>query len=107
MNDSEQTENITMSEIIDTNNNMKTYSHNDKKMLVKRIEDIKNRQCYLKILKVIHGDNFKFTKNDNGVFFNVSNLPDSILFKIDSIVQYYENKKIRIETLKSLTNINE
>lgn len=103
MNDSEQTENVTMSEIINTNN-MKTYSHNDKKMLVKRIEGIKNRQCYMKILKVIHGDNFNFTKNDNGVFFNVSNLPDSVLFKIDSVVQYYENKKIRIETMKSLMN---
>ena len=79
-----------------SNSNIKTvkqYTHNDKKILVKRIGDIKNKRCYLKIFKIIHGDNFKYTKNDNGIFFNLTNLPDIILSNIDTIVQYYEAKK--------------
>jgi hypothetical protein len=68
------------------------YTHNDKKLFVKRIGDIKNKKCYLKIFKIIHGDNFKYTKNDNGIFFNLTNLPDSILAKIETVLIYYENK---------------
>jgi hypothetical protein len=96
--DSDLTENITTSDICNTPNlnniaSVKTYSHNDKKLLVKRIGDIKNKRCYIKIFKIIHGDNFKYTKNDNGVFFNLTNLPDSILHKIELVLQHYENKK--------------
>ena len=91
-----------------SNSNIKTvkqYTHNDKKILVKRIGDIKNKRCYLKIFKIIHGDNFKYTKNDNGIFFNLTNLPDIILSNIDTIVQYYEAKKSHNELLL-IQNLN-
>jgi hypothetical protein len=96
--DSDLTENITTSDICNTPNlnniaSVKTYSHNDKKLLVKRIGDIKNKRCYIKIFKIIHGDNFQYTKNDNGVFFNLTNLPDFVLHKIELVLQHYENKK--------------
>jgi hypothetical protein len=101
--DSEQTESIT-SEMIKVNTSVKVYSHNDKKQLVKRISDIKNKKCYLKIFKLIHGD-IKYTKNDNGVFFNLTNLSDTILTNIDSVIQYYENKKQYNDSiLKNLNN---
>ncbi len=109
--DSELTDNITTSDVINTNsiNNIeaiKSYSHNDKKLFVKRIGDIKNKKCYIKIFKIIHGDNFKYTKNDNGVFFNLTNLPDSILTKIESVLIYYENKRNQNEILMKSSNVN-
>ena len=98
LNESELTDDNNTVDIDNTNsiNNVDTikiYSHNDKKLFVKRISDIKNKKCYLKIFKTIHGDNFKYTKNDNGIFFNLTNLPDNVLSKIETILIYYENKK--------------
>jgi len=85
--------------------NIKSYSHNDKKLLVKRITDIKNKRCYIKIFKIIHTDNYKYTKNDNGIFFNLTNLSDEILTKIELVIKYYENKKIQTE-LQLIQNLN-
>ena len=109
--ESEITDNITTSDVLNTNsiNNIEytnTYTHNDKKLFVKRIGDIKNKKCYLKIFKIIHGDNFKYTKNDNGIFFNLTNLPDSILAKIETVLIYYENKKNHNDQIMMKSNTN-
>jgi hypothetical protein len=105
---SEQNDTITTSDIYNENITIitKTYTHNDKKILVKRIGDIKNRKCYIKIFKIIHGDNFKYTKNDNGIFFNLTSLTDNTLAKIESIIQFFENKKSQNEQqlIKNLNN---
>lgn len=91
-----------------TKTTIKTYTHNDKKQLVKRLGDIKNKKCYIKIFKVIHGNNYKYTQNDNGIFFNLTNLPDNILCGIENIINYYENKKNNneIQLIKSISNIS-
>ena len=96
--DSEQTDTITSDNGLSTIQPIiKKYSHNDKKQLVKRMGDIKNKKCFIKIFKVIHGTT-KYTINDNGVLFNLTILPDNILTNIEIIIQYYENKKMMIET---------
>lgn len=83
-------------------NSNKKYSLVDKKNLVSRIDKIKNKKIYLKIFKIIHADNYKYTINSNGVFFNVTNLPDNILFKIDHLLDKYE--KVLFEKSKK-TNL--
>jgi hypothetical protein len=75
---------------------IKTFSHNDKKQLVKRMGDIKSKNCYIKIFKLIHNTT-KYTVNDNGVLFNLTTLPDDILTKIERIIVYYEQKKMANE----------
>jgi hypothetical protein len=92
-------DNITSDNIVINSVDIKNYTHNDKKMLVKRIGDIKNKKCYIKIFKLIHGDNLSYTKNDNGIFFNISILSDQILSQIECIIQYYENIKNHNEQL--------
>jgi len=88
--------------VINNNEPPKVYTHTEKKLLVKRIEDIKIKKCY--IFKIIHADDFKYIKKENGIFFNLTELPDEILNKIDNIVKYYENKKNNIEFAnKSMT----
>ena len=73
-------------------NDIKNYSHNDKKNLLNRINNIKNKKCYLKIFRIIHNKDFKYTKNDNGIFFNLTILPNNILSIIENIIVHYENK---------------
>ena len=92
-------ENITSDNIVINNLDIKTYAHLDKKLLVKRIGDIKNKKCYIKIFKLINNDNLSYTKNDNGIFFNLSTLSDDILSKIEQIIIYYENIKNHNEQL--------
>ena len=71
---------------------IKSFSHNDKKQLVKSMDDIKSKNCYIKIFKLIHNTT-KYTVNDNGVLFNLTTLPDDLLIKIEHIIVYYELKK--------------
>lgn len=87
----------------------KRYNHNDKKDLIKRISNIKNKKCYIKIFKIIYNNNNNYTRNENGVFFNITNLSDDILYKIDNIVRYFENKKnkLELEIINNLTNSND
>jgi hypothetical protein len=100
-NDSEYSDSTTM--II--TEKPKKYSHDDKKLLVKRIEDIKSKNCYIKIFRLIHNDKLKYTKNDNGVFFNIANLDDKLLNSIDNLVKYYEMKKQNSER-NAINSIN-
>jgi hypothetical protein len=82
----------------------KTYSHADKKMLVKRMSNIKNKKCYIKILHVILDNDLKHQILTNGVYFNLTKLPDDILNKIEVIIKYYENKKNESERLLKTNN---
>jgi len=92
MNDSELNDSITSDIFINHNQTTKKYLHHDKKQLVKRMNDVKNKKCYIKIFKLIHTST-KYTVNDNGVLFNLTILPDNILTQIETIIEYYENKK--------------
>jgi len=105
--ESELTETIISDTLKQTSdaNTIKKYSHNDKKQLVKRMGDIKNKKCYIKIFKLVHHGQTKYTVNDNGVLFNLTVLPDNLLVSIESIIQHYENKKLQFESdLKNSLN---
>lgn len=73
-------------------NKDKTYSHNEKKFISKRIDTIKNKKCYAKLLKVLLENNINISTNDNGVFFNLNHIPDNIIMKIEIILTHYETK---------------
>ena len=68
-------------------------SHYDKEVLIRRISAIKNKQCYLDILELIHSHNLAYTVNSNGIYFNLALVPDSTIQVIIDIVGHCENKK--------------
>ena len=68
-------------------------NYSDKKELVKRINDIKSKKCYIEIFKIIYLENSQFTKNNNGILFNLLDLEDEIILKIENIITFYEKKK--------------
>jgi hypothetical protein len=77
-------------------NNCKEYSKSDKKIIASRIEQIKNKKIYIKLFKIISDDNNNYTSNSNGVFLNLNNLHNKTLFKIEKVLDTYDNiKKIK------------
>ena len=68
-------------------------SHYDKEVLIRRIAAIKNKQCYLDILELIHSHGLDYTVNSNGVYFNLAVIPDTTIQIIIDIVQTYESRK--------------
>ncbi len=61
----------------------------------------------MKIFKIIYTDNVDYSKNNNGVFFNLNQLNDESLSKIDNIISYYENKHNKnITTIYSKVEYN-
>jgi len=92
-------DNITSDNIKLNTTDIKAYTDIDKKLLAKKIGDIKNKKCYVKIFKLIHTDKLSYTQNDNGIFFNLSVLSDKLLNEIDNIVLYYQNIKNQNELL--------
>ena len=68
-------------------------SHYDKEVLIRRISAIKNKQCYLDILELIHSHGLNYTVNSNGIYFDLALVPDSTVQIITDIVGHCENKK--------------
>jgi hypothetical protein len=73
--------------LVDSN---KIYSISDKKLIVSKIDKIKNKKLYLKIFKIIHLDKCNYTINSNGIFFNITNINNNTLYKIDQLINKYE-----------------
>jgi hypothetical protein len=65
----------------------------DKKNIVDRINNLNSRRCNLKIFKIIYNNKINYSKNDNGIFFNINNLNNNQLSEINNILSYYEKKK--------------
>lgn len=73
--------------------NLKTYSVCDKKLLLSKINEYKNKRRDAKIFSLICKNNINYSNNDNGVFFDLNQLNDEILNKIENIILYYEIKQ--------------
>jgi hypothetical protein len=77
-------------------NSCKEFSKAEKKIIASRIEQIKNKKIYIKLFKIISDDNNNYTANSNGVFLNLNNLHNKTLFKIQKVLDTYDNiKKIK------------
>ena len=67
-------------------------SHYDKEVLIRRIGNIKNTQCYLDILELIHTHDFLDTIKSNGIYFNLATVPDETIQIIMDIVGHCEKR---------------
>ena len=69
----------------------KNFNMSDKTYLIRRINDIKNKKCYQDIFRLLLNQNINYTRNSNGIFFNLALLNDEILNKIDFILSFHES----------------
>ena len=61
--------------------------------MVRRLAAVKQRKCYIHMFKLIVEHDVPYTVNMNGVFFNMSHLPDDLVRKIDEIIKRCEERK--------------
>ena len=64
-----------------------------RQFMVRRLAAVKQKTCYIQIFKLIIEHDVPYTVNNNGVFFNMSNLPDDLVRKIDEIIKGCEERK--------------
>ena len=55
------------------------YSLVDKKAIMTRIQNLKNKKHYVQIFKIIKENNATYSQNINGVFINLINIEEDIL----------------------------
>ena len=67
--------------------------NDDKEWLVRRKADVKDKTCYLEILELIHTGDLLYTVNNNGIYFNLTTVPDATINKMSSILTKHENRK--------------
>ena len=71
---------------------IKNYDSYDRRFLIKRISDVSDKECYQELFKLVLNENIEYTKNKNGIFFNITSLNDEMLNKIDHILSCHERK---------------
>lgn len=75
------------------------------KDLRKRILKLHENE-YSEILKIIVNNNCKYSENNNGVFINMSKLPEKVIKEIENILLFCEENKLRLqEDLKNRNNL--
>ena len=83
-----------------------TFTHNEKKILASKIENITNKKDYKEIFKIIYENNCNYINNDNGVYINLNILSDEILIKIKDFLEIIDNNKNIIPTPKEYIPYN-
>ena len=64
-----------------------------RKFMIRRIASARQKSCYIEISKLIADHKVDYTVNSNGVFFNLSPLPDEVVRQIDEILKRREQRK--------------
>lgn len=77
---------------MESRNNQKTFTQEEKKRLIKYIETIKSKKVLISIFKIINNDTKKYSKNNNGVFINLKNVSNNALNEINDLIIEYNNQ---------------
>jgi len=74
------------------------YSLSDKKAIMTRIQNLKNKKHYIQIYRIIKDNNVQYSQNINGVFINLNNIDDTILDKIVQYLNYTDSRNSEIDS---------
>lgn len=80
------------------NETVEKYTLVDKKQIMTRIQNLKNKRHYMEIYKIIKENNVTHSQNINGVFINLTNIEDSILDKIVKYLNYLDTRNSEIDS---------
>ncbi len=84
---------------------IKNYTHAEKKELVRKMEKITSKAHYKQIYKIIKASGVKITTNSNGVFFNMNELNNDTLKKIEDFIDSIINKTNSNIDMKYYNNV--
>jgi len=75
----------------------KIYNYEEKKKIVYKIQKIKSKKDYFKLYNLLCINNVKFSRNNNGIFFNINKLSDFFLNEIELFLDKINEKYSLIE----------
>ena len=80
--------------------NIHTFDVKERKQLIKDISKLKKVE-HIEIFKIFKKDNIKYTENSNGIFINLSRIPDKTLHKVKKFLSFYNknNKQLNLNNL--------
>ena len=92
--------NTNMNDINDMGN-LHKFDVKERKQLIKDISKLKKVE-HIEIFKIFKKDNIKYTENNNGIFINISKIPDITLHKVKKFLSFYNknNKQLNDYTFK-------
>lgn len=88
------------------NDIFKIYSSLEKKNIVRKIEQIKNKKHYIEIFKIIKMDNIKYTQNKNGLFIDMNKLSNHTIYKIEEYLKNIEYELSESENSISIDSLS-
>lgn len=77
---------------------MPTYTLEDKKRIMTKIQNLKNKKHYMHLYRLIKDNNVAHSQNINGVFINLNNISDEILDKISQYLTYLDSRNSEIDS---------
>ena len=84
---------------MDANKSPRKYNTNKRRKIMEKISQIKNKDIFVEIYKIINKDiGNKFSENKNGIFFNINKLKDSSIEKILNLITNYTESITASET---------
>lgn len=80
------------------------FTHQDRKLIASRVEQLKNKKAYKTIFKIIHEDKNNYISNEKGIFIDMASLSDITLEKIKIFLDDYDFNKPIIPIPKDFTS---
>lgn len=77
---------------------MSTFTLDDKKYIMTKIQNLKNKKHYMHLYRLIKENNVIHSQNNNGVFINLNNISDDILEKIVQYLNYLDTRNSEIDS---------
>jgi hypothetical protein len=65
-------------------------SYENKKKIINKIQNIKNKKNYINLFKLILKLNIPYSFNNNGIFFNLNKIESNDLNKIIKLIDSFE-----------------
>jgi hypothetical protein len=75
----------------------KIYNYDEKKKIVYKIQQLNNKKDYFKLYELVNNNNIQFTKNNNGIFFNINKLSNLALQQIEEFLDIINDKNKLIQ----------
>ena len=77
---------------------MPSFTLEDKKCIMTKIQNLKNKKHYMYIYRLIKDNNVAYSQNINGIFINLNNISDDILEKIVQYLNYLDTRNSEIDS---------
>ena len=65
-----------------------------RKEIIRRMNQIKRKDFYIDIFRLVLKYRIRYTQNNNGIFFNITPLHEQIIYAIDSVIRHYESYRM-------------